>query len=166
MRIILHPDFRLKKATNFLTFDEIRSKKFISTISKITEFLESLRNATALSSTQISNKKRFFVINSLNQHRIPEIPLVIINPILKFEDEEKLSAVEGCLSFPGLWLEVERYKNCTCKFLDVNCESHEIKLSNFWARVFQHEVEHLDGKLFIDNISDFSLRFKSISSKK
>ncbi|HTE86220.1 MAG TPA: peptide deformylase [Dehalococcoidia bacterium] len=61
---------------------------------------------------------------------------------------------EGCLSFPGLWGRVERAVTVTVKFLDLNGRPQRMKVSNITARAVQHEIDHLDGILFVDRLSE------------
>jgi peptide deformylase len=61
---------------------------------------------------------------------------------------------EGCLSFPGLWGKVERALTVTVKYLDVEGRQQRMKVSNITARAVQHEIDHLDGILFVDRLSE------------
>ena len=60
---------------------------------------------------------------------------------------------EGCLSFPGIFLEIKRAKEVEVEGLDIKGEKIKLKAKGLLARVFQHEIDHLDGVLFIDKIS-------------
>lgn len=62
--------------------------------------------------------------------------------------------VEGCLSFPNIYGTVERYKEIVVRYFDREGEEYEVTATEYFARAIQHEVEHLDGKLFIDKIID------------
>ena len=77
---------------------------------------------------------------------------VIFNPILTFLDEEKQGFWEGCLSVPGLRGYVERPKKIKVNYLDEEASEKEIIVEDFLATVFQHELDHLNGKLFIDHL--------------
>ena len=61
---------------------------------------------------------------------------------------------EGCLSFPGLWGRVERAATVTVKYLDLDGRPRRLKVSNIMARAVQHEIDHLDGVLFVDRLSE------------
>lgn len=74
---------------------------------------------------------------------------VIINPQIISMRGEKLEE-EGCLSLPGLWAEVTRATDVTVSFLDENGKEQTLRARGLLAKAFQHEVDHLDGKLFID----------------
>lgn len=79
----------------------------------------------------------------------PPTRYVIINPKIVAAQGEKIEE-EGCLSLPGLWAEVKRYTDVTVEFLDENGTPKKMRARGLLAKAFQHEVDHLDGKLFID----------------
>ena len=74
---------------------------------------------------------------------------VIINPEIISMRGEKVEE-EGCLSLPGLWADVKRATDVTLKYIDENGHEHVKRARGLLAKAFQHEVDHLDGKLFID----------------
>lgn len=74
---------------------------------------------------------------------------VIINPEILSMRGEKLEE-EGCLSLPGLWAEVKRATDVTLKYIDENGKEQVKRARGLLAKAFQHEVDHLDGKLFVD----------------
>ncbi|MDR3274628.1 MAG: peptide deformylase [Endomicrobium sp.] len=76
-------------------------------------------------------------------------PVVMINPEI-ISGENKVSAGEGCLSFPGVYENVERFGNVVAKYTDLNGKQCEVKAQDLLAKAMQHEIDHLDGKLFID----------------
>lgn len=78
----------------------------------------------------------------------------MINPEIISFSEEKVLGQEGCLSIPGFFDEVERSKEIIVKFLDVKGNEQLLRLENLDARVVQHEVDHLDGILFVDRIEE------------
>lgn len=79
----------------------------------------------------------------------PPARYVIINPEIVAKSGEKLEE-EGCLSLPGLWAQVKRATDVTINYLDENGQPHTKRARGLLAKAFQHEVDHLDGKLFID----------------
>ncbi len=79
----------------------------------------------------------------------PPTRYVIINPEIIVKNGEKIEE-EGCLSLPGLWAEVPRATDVTVRYLDENGQEHTQRARGLLAKAFQHEVDHLDGKLFID----------------
>jgi len=104
------------------------------------------KEGVGLAAPQVGETKRIIVVQA-------ERPLVFFNPKIIKKTKETEVAEEGCLSFPGLWLKVKRAKGVEIEVLDQNGEKIRIKVDGFPARVFQHEIDHLDGVLFIDRIS-------------
>ncbi len=84
----------------------------------------------------------------------PKKLFVIINPEITRASEEKVMGVEGCLSIPGLIGEVERHEVIQVKALNRHGNPVKFKLDGWMARIFQHEIDHLDGTLFIDRASE------------
>ncbi len=81
----------------------------------------------------------------------PKKLFVIINPEIVKVSEEKVNGVEGCLSIPGLVGEVERYEAIQVKALNRHGSPVKLKLNGWMARIFQHEIDHLNGVLFTDH---------------
>ncbi|MEL6151727.1 MAG: peptide deformylase [Chloroflexota bacterium] len=79
---------------------------------------------------------------------------VVANPEIVKESREMVDGVEACLSIPGYFGEVDRHEGVTIKGQDRHGENLRIKAKGWLARVFQHEIDHLNGKLFIDIASD------------
>ena len=102
-----------------------------------------------LAATQVDVHKRIIVMDlteAKNQ------PLVLINPeIISREGTEEMQ--EGCLSVPGFYETVERAEKIRCRYLDLEGENVELDADGLLAVCIQHEIDHLDGKLFIDYLS-------------
>lgn len=77
-------------------------------------------------------------------------PTAMINPVITAHSREKELDQEGCLSLPGVWVQVPRAVTITLTYTDTKGKKQERKLSHFSARVVQHEVDHLDGVLIVD----------------
>lgn len=93
-----------------------------------------------------------------------EMPLVLVNPEITWLGDEREKADEGCLSFPGINGAVPRALEIRVSFHDLNGVRHEdVEMKDFLARVVQHEVDHLLGRLFIDRMSP--VRRASLSGK-
>ena len=85
-------------------------------------------------------------------------PLVVFNPeIIEFSDETTFMK-EGCLSYPGLYVAMERAYGVSTRFQLASGEEQSGNFIELSARVFQHESEHMDGELFIDNVSGYRLK--------
>ena len=80
-------------------------------------------------------------------------PLVLINPRILQSSEVIESAEEGCLSIPDIYGDVDRHVNVTLEALDRDGHPYRLELSGFKARATQHEIDHLDGILFVDHLS-------------
>ncbi|MDQ0511934.1 peptide deformylase [Ancylobacter amanitiformis] len=80
-------------------------------------------------------------------------PVALINPEIIGVSEEMSVYQEGCLSIPDYYADVERPKRVRVRFLDLNGETQEVEADGLFATCVQHEVDHLDGVLFIDHIS-------------
>ncbi len=89
---------------------------------------------------------------------LDENALVVFNPeILEWSDDTTYIK-EGCLSFPGLWVAIERARTVAVKFHVFDGEEQGGSMTDLSARIFQHESEHMDGDLFIDNVTNFKLK--------
>ena len=84
-------------------------------------------------------------------------PIVCFNPEVKEYSDETNYVKEGCLSFPGLWFAVERASGVSVMYYDEEGEGKYGIFAGLSARIFQHEMEHMDGELFTDNVSDLKL---------
>ena len=81
------------------------------------------------------------------------MPLVLLNPEITAASSKVDRHEEGCLSFPGIRGDIERPLEITLRYQDLEGKSHEVQVREFLARVIQHEVDHLNGILFIDHMS-------------
>ena len=105
-------------------------------------------DGVALAAPQVGILKRFFV--SDKKEMLNE---VFINPTWKPSKESKLSVQqEGCLSLPGILFSVSRYDEIEVEYWDLDGQKHSDSLSGFSARIFQHETDHLSGRLMIDSL--------------
>ena len=100
-----------------------------------------------LAAPQIGISKRIIIIDGEDDGL-----LVLINPVL-IKKEGKVNEEEGCLSVPGIYSNVERYETVTVEGLDRNGEKIRIKKDGLMGKALQHEIDHLEGLLFIDRIS-------------
>lgn len=74
-------------------------------------------------------------------------PVVFINPVLIFPDEEKMEVMDDCMSFPMLLVKVERYRRCLIRYKDMEWKDCEMQLEGDLSELLQHEYDHLDGVL-------------------
>ena len=129
----------------------------------VSDMLETLKqeNGLGLAANQVGVLKRVFVAN-LSHVKEGEKPFAIINPVL-VDKAGEIIGEEGCLSIPGIFEDVVRSKRITFKGLDMDGKEIEIKAEDLLARVMQHELDHLNGILFIDNLS--KIKREQIDSK-
>jgi peptide deformylase len=104
-----------------------------------------------LAATQVDFHKRLLVID-VSKDRAE--PLVFINPEILSASEDEATLEEGCLSVPGVFDEVVRPAKCRVRALDRNGQPFERDCEDILAVCVQHEMDHLDGKLFVDYLSD------------
>ncbi|MFI3245086.1 MAG: peptide deformylase [Ferrimonas sp.] len=115
-------------------------------------------NGVGIAAPQIFASLRVIIIASRPSERYPDAPLmesiVLINPELIAYSEEMVLGWEGCLSVPDLRGEVNRHQWVIAKYQDISGQQHQQKLQGFVARIFQHELDHLNGHIFLDRIND------------
>jgi peptide deformylase len=113
-------------------------------------------NGIGLAAIQIGVPERVIVVQLPEDEEDPESDklYVVINPELARKSREAEEGIEGCLSVPGLVGEVSRHQAVTVKGRDLKGRPVRIKAGGLLARVFQHEIDHCNGILFIDHIED------------
>jgi peptide deformylase len=148
MKIVLyeHPTLRTKSTEVDTVDDELRK-----TLDEMVDIMRKA-NGVGLAANQVDIPKRFFVLEVENEVK------KIINPEILETSEEIIEYEEGCLSIPGIYKKVNRPAEIKVRYLDENGKEKTEKLSEMWARAFQHELDHLDGVLFIDRISVLNKR--------
>ena len=117
---------------------------------------------TVLDVSQVEDRPSTMELNGENTDPQRAMPLVLINPEIDLGSETEMGT-EGCLSFPEITGEIERAKSVTVRARNLDGEAIEIEATGFLARAIQHEVDHLNGILFIDRMS--SAAKTSLSSK-
>ena len=105
-----------------------------------------------LAAIQVGVPKQVIVMD-LAKKEDPKEPRVFINPQMTWRSDEKTTYEEGCLSIPEFYEEVERPSRVRVRFLDLAGAAQELEASELFATCLQHEIDHLDGVLFIDHIS-------------
>ncbi len=142
--ILIHPDPRLKKLCD--PIDEITPE-----IRKLAEdMLETMYDApgVGLAAPQVGVTKRILVMDCIKDG--PPEPMVLINPELVWASEEASTYEEGCLSIPDQYANVDRPASVTIRWTDLEGAPQERLFEGLWATCVQHEMDHLNGKLFID----------------
>ena len=88
-----------------------------------------------------------------NEDKEPKKPIYFVNPEIIWKSEDKFTYEEGCLSVPNQFAEIDRPKQCHVKYLDYNGHHQELKADGLLSTCIQHEIDHLEGILFIDYLS-------------
>ena len=109
-------------------------------------------NGVGLAAPQVGIDMRIFILDPGAKEEEKK-PLAMINPVLLSIDENTTPYEEGCLSLPGHYAEIERPAECRVKYIDYNGKEKEIEANGLLSTCIQHEVDHLNGTLFIDYLS-------------
>jgi len=156
--IIVAPDPRLK----------VKAKPVEKVDAELAQFMDDMLETmyaapgVGLAAPQVGVSKRVIVVDAAGQGEEPA-PLKMANPEIVWASDEIKGYEEGCLSVPDYYEEVERPAQVRVRFLDHQNEVREIDADGLLAVVIQHEIDHLDGKLFVDYLS--SLRRNMILRK-
>ena len=147
-KILIEPDPILRKKCEPLEKVNVNTKKLLD------DMLETMYAAPGigLAAVQIGILKRIVVID-ISKREEKKNPLFLINPQIVNQSKKTSIYEEGCLSLPGQFAEIERPAECTLKYIDYNGKEKELKADGLLATCIQHEVDHLDGILFIDYLS-------------
>ena len=146
--IVIEPDPILRKKSENLekVDDELRSL--------LNDMLETMYSAPGigLAAVQVGILKRLIVID-ISKEKDEKNPLFLINPEITSRSKNTSIYEEGCLSLPGHYAEIERPAECHIKYIDYHGKEKEIQAKGLLSTCIQHEVDHLNGKLFIDYLS-------------
>ncbi|MEM6635958.1 MAG: peptide deformylase [Pseudomonadota bacterium] len=144
--ILIHPDPRLKKmaAPVDKPSDELRRLA--------EDMLETMYDAPGigLAAPQVGVPVRLLVMDCKNEDDAPPKPMVLLNPSVVWRSEAMSTYEEGCLSIPEQYADVERPEEVEVSWMDLDGAQNSQRFEGLWATCVQHEIDHLDGKLFID----------------
>jgi len=157
--ILIHPDPRLKKAADPVT-------EITTDVLKLAEdMLETMYEAPGigLAAPQVGVGARMFVMDCVKEEDAPPKPMVLINPEITWSSEDLNVYEEGCLSIPEMYGDVERPASVQVSWTGVDGAAREEEFGGLWATCVQHEIDHLDGKLFIDYLT--AMRRQMITRK-
>ena len=120
-----------------------------------------------LAAIQIGVPKRIIVMD-ISRDKDKKEPRYFVNPIVKSKNKEKVRYEEGCLSVPDQFAEIERPSTCEVEYLDYDGKKQLLKADGLLATCIQHEIDHLEGILFIDYLSKLkkSMIIKKLSKIK
>ena len=124
-------------------------------------------NGIGLAAIQVGIPKRIIVMDISKDENKKE-PMYFVNPIIKNKNSVKSTYEEGCLSVPNQFAEIDRPSKCDIEFLDYNGNKQTISADGLFATCIQHEMDHLEGILFIDHLSKLkkSMILKKLSKLK
>ena len=135
----------------------------------MTDMLETMyaANGIGLAAIQVGIPQRIIVMDICKEENKKE-PRFFVNPIIKNKDPFKATYEEGCLSVPNQFAEVDRPSKCEVEYLDYNGNKQLLKAEGLLATCIQHEMDHLEGILFIDYLSKLkrSMIIKKLSKLK
>ncbi len=144
--ILIHPDPRLKKVAEAVPdlSDELRALA--------DDMLETMYDAPGigLAAPQIGVSQRLIVMDCIKEEGAEPRPTVMFNPRILASSDEMNVYEEGCLSIPEQYADIERPAEVTVEWLDRDGNLKEETFDGLWATCVQHEIDHLDGRLFID----------------
>lgn len=144
--IIIHPDPRLKRKAD--PIGEITSE-----VRQLADdMLETMYAAPGigLAAPQVGELRRMLVMDCVKDEELPACPMVLINPEITWESSELGTYEEGCLSIPDQYAEIERPAEVEVRWTALDGGERAEKFGGLWATCVQHEIDHLNGKLFID----------------
>ena len=147
-KILTEPDPILRKKCEPLEKVDTETKKLMD------DMLETMYAAPGigLAAIQVGILKRLVVID-ISKGEEEKKPMFLINPQIIHRSKKTSIYEEGCLSLPGQFAEIERPAECILKYIDYNGKEKELKADGLLATCVQHEVDHLNGILFIDYLS-------------
>jgi len=143
--IVLHPDPRLKKPAEPIGAVDAEVRALIE------DMLETMYDApgVGLAGPQVGVCRRILVMDCADKDQPPQ-PIAVINPEITWSSAEQNTHEEGCLSIPDFYGDVTRPARVRVKFVNAEGAEEEREWDGLWATCVQHEIDHLDGKLFID----------------
>ena len=146
-KILTEPDSILRKKSISLEKVDDDLRKLMK------DMLETMYKAPGigLAAIQVGILKRLVVIDISKEEK--KKPLFLVNPEITYRSEKTSIYEEGCLSLPGQYAEIERPAECHLKYINFDGKQKEMKAKGLLATCIQHEVDHLNGVLFIDYLS-------------
>ena len=146
-KILIEPDPILRKKCEPLENVDDDARKLMS------DMLETMYKAPGigLAAIQVGILKRIVVIDISKEEK--KNPLFLVNPEIIYKSKNTSVYEEGCLSLPGQFAEIERPAECHIKYIDYNGKEKKLETKGLLATCIQHEIDHLNGILFIDYLS-------------
>ena len=160
LSILLHPDPRLKKVcTQVTNIDESIKNLCLNMIDTMYK-----NSGVGLAAPQVGILKRVVVMDCSEEGE--KNPIILINPEIVWSSKESTKFEEGCLSIPEIREEIKRPSVVQVKFTDIKGILKESNFEGLWSTCIQHEIDHLNGKLFIDYLGPIKRSFITKKMKK
>ena len=161
-KILTEPDPFLRQKSHDIDLVDGKIRKLMD------DMLETMYEAPGigLAAIQVGIPKRIIVIDLSKKEE--RKPLYFVNPKIILKSKNNATYEEGCLSVPGQFAEIDRPDQCHVSYLDYNGKKKELKAEGLLATCIQHEMDHLEGILFIDYLSKLKKNFivKKLSNQK
>ena len=151
-RVRIYGDPVLRKKTEAARHDEKGLQKILKLMNEVIDKTEGV----GLAANQVGISKKIILINLEEYHKLPRF--FLLNPEVAFAGESTDEDEEGCLSVPGVSAPVKRSSEIIVKGADLSGRQTEIKADKLLARVLQHEIDHLNGILFVNRLSEDDFR--------
>lgn len=164
LTILEFPDSRLRTKAELVDPAEVASVAFQRLLDDMFDTMYAAPGI-GLAASQVDVHKRFMVIDVSEEKNAPQ---VFVNPQIVQREGEQVHQ-EGCLSVPGIYADVTRSDSITVRYLDRQGQSQELTTDGLLAVCVQHEMDHLDGKLFVDYLSPLKremVRKKLVKARK
>jgi len=162
-KILTEPDKLLRQVSQTVDYVGENERKLMD------DMIETMYAAKGigLAAIQIGFPKRIIVLD-ISKDETEKNPLYFVNPIIHNKDTEQTTYEEGCLSVPGQFAEITRPKKIEIEYIDYHGEKKLLKAEGLLAICIQHEMDHLEGILFIDYLSKLkkSMIIKKLSKQK
>jgi peptide deformylase len=148
LSILIAPHPTLRRRT-----PPVRADQFAEVRALAPRMFEAMYRAPGigLAAPQIGSKLRFAVVDLMPDDK--RAPIVLVNPDIVAVSEEQSTREEGCLSLPGMYADVTRPARVKVRYQDEHGVRHELEADALLAACLQHEIDHLDGVLFVDHLS-------------
>ena len=161
--ILVEPDIILRQKSQPVNIVGPDEKKLMN------DMLETMyaANGIGLAAIQIGVPQRIIVMD-ISRDKENKNPMYFVNPVIKNKDLEKSIYEEGCLSVPNQFAEIDRSSKCEVEYLDYNGNKQNLQAEGLLATCIQHEMDHLEGILFIDYLSKLkkTMIIKKLSKQK
>ncbi len=157
MEIVIIPHPALRKVSKPVPAKDVTSAKFQKLLQDLSEAMATRDDGVGLSAPQIAVNERVFVVSGKvwkKEGKPAPLDEYFINPVIVKKSRKLVTAEEGCLSIPNIYGLVKRNSTVSIDYIDAEGNPATRKATGLLARIFQHEIDHLDGILFTDKATE------------